>query len=1247
MSNSITDPSDDPSSPSGRDADLSALGSAGSGGGGVGDAPVELDGQCEGLTEAIPQLVWVVDVKGNQPYWNDRWYEYTGFTREVPRIEIWNRAIHPEDRERLEACWYDAIRRGGPIECEYRLKRHDGEYRWFLGRGLPQYDDDGNAFRWVGTATDIAAQKELEATIRRSRDELEHRVRERTIELEQVNEALRNEIRDRRSSEQDARNRQQFLESIARATPAIVYLYDPQTREVVWANDRIRTMLGYEPDVHKGFRLEELADRFVHPEDVRRLRLDRPDLRTPLLEETSSEEIEYRMRHASGHWVWVRAREVIFKRDVSGRPILVLGNVEDITLRKQAEDRFHILFEQSSNAHIIFDENEGAIDCNQAAVRLHGFTDRREILGKHPSEVSLEAQPDGRRGSIEGRGYDAIARRDGFCRFDWWFKKHDTGAIFPCEVTLTPIEVGGRSLLLVVLHDLTERMAAEQAVRESEKRFRELADSAPVAIAMMDRELGCTFVNRTGIELFGGKLADFEGHGWGKYVHPDDLQHTIEHFEFVYVSKSMKHDEFRLKCASGEYRWIGCSTVPVIASDGSVTGAISSGMDINEHKRVQEAMRQAKEAAEAMSRAKSEFLANMSHEIRTPMNGIIGLTELALDTDVSPRQREYLDLVKQSAESLLVVINDVLDFSRIEAGKLALCAQPFSLREVVGTTLQTLGVRAHARGLELAFRITADTPDALIGDEGRLRQILVNLVGNAIKFTERGEVVVGVESEVLSSGKARLRFHVRDSGIGIAIEKQQLIFEPFEQADGSITRRHGGTGLGLAITSKLVAMMGGEITLTSKVGQGSIFSFTLEMEIQGEGDPFLRQFEQDLPALEDLPILVVDDNATNRLIMLEILTSWGARPTAVDGGQAALEVLRIAGEYDRPYRVALIDGMMPEMDGYQLAREIRADSKIPPIELLLLTSAGLPDDRSIRDNLGISVCVTKPVRQSELFNAIIRLTTGYTRRLADGREEDRNVRNGEEMLGLRSRKILLVEDHPVNQKVALCMLEQLQQVVTVAWDGRQALEMLADREFDMVLMDLQMPVMDGFAAVAAIREQEAKTGRHIPVLALTAHAMRGDRERCLEAGFDGYLSKPVRQAELRAALQENSTIESPAGVVPAGEPIVALLQICDGDEAFARELAVSFLESAARSLSGIELAIRGGDATNLMAEAHGLKGASRTIGAEALANCSAFLEDSARKGDLSGVDRMFERLLHEWDAIRVALEQLAACEANP
>ena len=635
------------------------------------------------------------------------------------------------------------------------------------------------------------------------------------------------------------------------------------------------------------------------------------------------------------------------------------------------------------------------------------------------------------------------------------------------------------------------------------------------------------------------------------------------------------------------------------------------------------------------------------------MNGIIGMTELALETSLTTLQREYLGLVKSSAESLLTVINDILDFSKIEAGKLDLEEVEFGLRGALEDTIWTLAQRAHSKNLELACRIAPDIPDDLIGDPGRLRQILVNLVGNAIKFTERGEVVVSVQADPDPSGQTLLRFSVADTGIGIPANKQSTIFEAFVQADGSTTRRYGGTGLGLSISTKLVSLMEGRIWVEGAEGQGSTFHFTSRFGLGSKPEGLEARGEPE--SLKGLRVLIVDDNHTNRRILEELLGHWGAIPSMAIDGPSAIEALRSSSDQGNPFDIALIDGMMPGMDGFDLAGRIVGATDYPAPVMIMLTSSGMTQDKRLAMELGIKAYLTKPVRHSELFDVMRNSLRGVTPPQA---QESRPVEASaaEPAPPRRSMRILLAEDHPVNQKVAVCMLQGMGYHATVVPDGRRATEAWATGAFDLILMDVQMPEMDGFEAVALIRsvERTRPSGGRIPIVALTAHAMKGDRERCLGAGFDDYLCKPIRSIELRKVLEKWSEPTPPVPIVSPTTPIEvdpmefdhdSALEILGGDEVLLREILALFMEDCPRLMSEIEEAIDRSDADSLKRLAHTMRGVAGNFALKRVVESAMILEANA-KADSWGIAReTFDDLRQGLDRVFPSLEAVISTGA--
>ncbi len=747
----------------------------------------------------------------------------------------------------------------------------------------------------------------------------------------------------------------------------------------------------------------------------------------------------------------------------------------------------------------IFDETGAIGRVNRGFVEIFGYHED-EALGRNISNLLAAPGRETESHDVRKRTYKGETINLETVR------KRKDGDLIHVSLRSTPIRTGDETLgYLVIYRDITDRKMQETALRESELQLKTIFETVQAGIVVIDAKTHIiTEANTAALAMIGKQRGEIIN----KICHDSICPAERDKCPITDLGQTIDNSERVLLNASGK-------EIPILKTVKSFTAnnapyLLESFVDIS-------GLVRARKEAQAASQAKSEFLANMSHEIRTPMNGIIGMTDLALQTELTGEQKEFLTAVKVSADALLTIINDILDFSKVEAGKLELETIDFDLRTSLENAMDPLAVKAHEKGLELICHIKPDVPTLLKGDPVRLRQIVVNLAGNAIKFTGTGEVVVGVALEAETDDPIRLHFSVSDTGIGIAPEKVSTIFESFNQADGSVTRRYGGTGLGLAISKQLSELMNGRIWVESDGSNGSTFHFTAEFM---PGDlASAPSLPADTSSLQGLPLLIVDDNRMNRRVFMEMTSAWGMTPKAVAGGNESLGELKRASAAGNPYRFLLLDFNMPEMNGYETAKIIQAEGAAENLSIILLTSAGRKGDAAKCIDLGISAYLVKPVKQADLLDAL-HLSLGH-----DIKKDAIITRYTVEEVR-RKLRILLVEDNVVNQTLAVKILEKRGHRVVVAGNGKEALETLSGENFHVVLMDVQMPVMDGYTATRKIRkwEGDVKTAEsRIPIIAMTAHAMKGDREKCLAAGMDDYVTKPIKPAALFPVIEKWSS----------------------------------------------------------------------------------------------------------------------------
>jgi PAS domain S-box-containing protein len=785
---------------------------------------------------------------------------------------------------------------------------------------------------------------------------------------------------------------------------------------------------------------------------------------------------------------------------------------------------------------------------------------------------------------------------------------------------------------------VNQRKIAEEAMRSSEERYRRIVETTPDGYYEVDINGNYTFFNDAMCDLLGYARDEMKGMNQRAYLDEENSQTLLNAINQVYrTGESIRALEFTFTRRDGSVRHAESSITLITDSKGQPTGFGGFMRDSTERKQA-EALRQAKMAAETASREKSRFLANMSHEIRTPLNSIIGLIELMLESDLRPDQREDLDVVISSAYALLSLINNLLDFSKIEAGKFELENAPFHLRDFMKETLRMMAMRTQAKGLELGYRVAPETPNRLVGDPDRLRQIMLNLIENAVKFTDEGEVVVYVTADSLNDSDAGLHFSVEDTGIGIPRDKQKSIFSAFKQVDAKTAGRYGGTGLGLAVSSQLVKLMGGELSVSSQMGKGSRFDFTVAFKRLAPEPPVKKKVDFDFRGMK---VLVVDDNATARRITKEMLEEWQMEVKFASNAEEARQVLSGTGAQNRSAELVLIDSDMPGSDGFALARWIK-DQKLKHLRLIMMLTFPYLKRKTEFKQAGIRASVIKPFNPAELSDAIQVALDKKT----PGSQQPQKVVEAKPKTAGRALKILVAEDTPFNQTFILRLLEKNGFQAVLVENGQQAVETFNPDTFDIILMDVQMPEMDGFEATRKIRQIEEQNGGHIPIIAMTAYATEGDRERCLASGMDDYVSKPISAVKLFKAIEALMPAEKSAEAGDGQKETLPekdnLIKSFENDRSLFKELVEIFVNDYPQMLNTLRTSLKALDAKTFSRTAHSLKGMLRNFQAEAAAETAFDLEKRGKLGELDGAEQIIEGLAGQLEEVAQKLKQLIA-----
>jgi two-component system, sensor histidine kinase and response regulator len=1049
--------------------------------------------------------------------------------------------------------------------------------------------------------------------------------------------------------------------------PVGIILASPNSR-VLRANRALCRMLDYAEDELLGLGLMDLA----HPEDAETFYRQAQLLFNG---EIRQYQLEQRFVRRSKEVIWTKITASLLTLP-EGRPLYALAIVEDITERKRAdqrleesEQRFRTLIEKSSDALSLFDRDGRIVwDAPSATHRGLGYGPS-ELVGHmafefvHPDDQERLSSVFRELASTPGSTVTAQYRlraKDGTWR---WMEGTVTNQLDD------PIIRG----VVINERDVTERRQAEEALRKSEERFQLIARATNDTVWDWDLLTNRVWWNE-GIKTVFGYPEDAvlnDGHWWDQHIHPDDHQRVLDGMRRIIDSGGhFWSAEYRYRRADATYSDVFDRAYVMHDRHGRPVRMIGAMMDITDRKRFEQELARARDDALASVRLKSEFLANISHEVRTPLNGIIGMTVLLQDSELKPEQHSFVETIKNSSEALLSIINDILDFSKIEAGKLRCETLDFDLRATIENTIELLADRAEKKHIELVLLVDTDVPTHLRGDPGRLRQVVTNLVVNAIKFTEQGEVVIRVSLESETDTHLTLAFTVKDTGVGIPATALPYLFQAFSQVDGSTSRKHGGTGLGLAISKQIVEMLGGQIGVESVLGQGSTFWFTARLLKQEGAQP------AQLPGAENLaglPVLIADNNEANRKLLAQQVEVLGMTPTAAATGAEALRHLHEAANAGNPFPIAVLDMQMVDIDGISLARQIKRHPSLSKTRLLLMTWRGSRNDTTFLRAAGIGSFLLKPIRQQQLrerLTGLVTSTSQHETRFWLDRHVTSRPRFLKPTAMPRAMHVLVAEDNPINQRVAVALLDRLGFQAESVASGREVLQTLENVAYDIILMDCQLPELDGFETTREIRRREnlvPGSKRHVYIIAMTAYALRGSRERCLEAGMDDYISKPVRIESLIETLQRaTKTFVTPQTDTPPPPPAVsapsntvskpdfdpdaiAILNSLQqpGKTNPAIELIDIFLRDSPTAIRQMETAAARYDADTLESTAHTLRGSAGSLGATLLARLCAVIEDKAHSRALQEATHLISQLKAEFSRVAHHLNDAKSNLSSP